>query len=224
MIKRNFQTTKYRYVFDQAMYLFNELEPYLNDIIRTWIYIKDIDDTYKAVSNARNIFFERVGLEDGPYFASTGIGKPDNQFYPGELIHLSALIVPNLDRNELTYLENTDVMPHTRDYSVKFERGVVYKDRYIVSGTASIDKHGNVQHRGDLIKQMYQALYNINALLKKHDRTFYNAKEITGYVRNIDDIETVKKECKKIYPSCKWNIIEGKVCRPDWLVEFELMI
>lgn len=223
MLKRHFFTSEGDTAFQQTKLLFKKVKPYFDEIIRTWIYIKDIDNNYEEVSNARNEFFDEMNFEE-PYFASTGIGKPDDQFYKGELVHLDILIVPNLNESLLYPMENLSVMPHTKDYGVRFERGIIYENRKIISGTASIDKDGNVMHKGDIIKQTYQALYNINKLLNAYGSNIYNATEITGYVRNPNDIDIVKSECDKIYHSCKWNIIEGKVCRPDWLVEFELMI
>jgi len=223
MLKRNFWTTEGETSFEQTCILFSRLKPFFNETIRTWLFIKDIDNTYKEVSTARNEIFDTAGIKE-PYFASTGIGRPDEEFYSGERMHLVALIVPNLDRSELIHMSNANIMPHTKTYGVRFERGVIYRNNYIISGSASIDKDGKVKHKGNLIKQIHHALSNVDDLLLKYGETIQNAKEIISYVRNPNDIETVRKECLNKMPYVNWIVKQGTVCRTDWLVEFETTI
>jgi len=228
-LKREFRSLEGESTYDQTLILFGLLEPFLKETIRTWLFIKDIDNTYDQAVRARNKVFDRNGLVPGNHFlASTGIGRPDDQFYPGELIHLDALIVPGLDQNNLIHMSHEDVMPNTSTYGVRFERGSIYNAQecsyYIVSGTASIDSSGNVKYLNDLEKQTYHAINNIDSLLFKYDENIHNAKEIIGYVRNPNDAKVVEGICKRILPNTKWIIIEGKICRPEWLVEFETTI
>ena len=223
ILKRNFWSTEGSNSFEQTKILFNQLAPFFNETIRTWLFIRNIDENYKAVSDARNEIFDSFGIEE-PYFASTGIGRPDDQFYPNERIHLVALIVPGLDKSELVAMSNELIMPHTKTYNVRFERGMIYKNNYIISGTASIDGQGDVKYKGDLINQIHQALSNINSLLVKYGEHLQHANEVTGYVRHKDFIKPVKQECTNIFPFIKWDIKEGKICRPEWLVEFETII
>lgn len=210
--------------YDQTKIIFELLKPRLNDTIRIWIYIKDIDNNYADVVRARNDIFDEVGLIPGkPFIASTGIGRPDDMFQDREWVHIDALIVPDLDQNDLSHMSNKDIMPDTSDYGVRFERGSIYKNLYMVSGTASIDKEGNVKFIDDLNNQVYQALDNIDALLKKYNQSILNTQKIIGYVRNKQDIPIVKELCNQHISSVDFEIIEGKVCRPEWLVEFETM-
>lgn len=228
-LKREFRSIEGNNTYEQTLILFEMLEPFLKETIRTWIFIKDIDKTYKEVVRARNEIFDRNGLTPGRNFlASTGVGRPDDQFYPGELVHLDALIVPYLDNNNLIHMSNEDVMPNTETYGVRFERGSIYHAKncsyYIVSGTASINKIGDVLYTNNIEKQIYQSIDNIDKLLFKYNENIHNAKEITGYVRNVDDIKIVEDLCNNILPNVKWTIKEGKICRVDWLVEFETII
>ena len=46
-----------------------------DNLVRTWIYVADIDVNYDGVVRARNDVFRRYGLTaDTHYIASTGIG------------------------------------------------------------------------------------------------------------------------------------------------------
>jgi enamine deaminase RidA (YjgF/YER057c/UK114 family) len=227
--KREYRTIKGKTTYEQAIILFEMLEPFLSETIRTWLFIKDIDNKYDEVVRARNKIFDRNGLiPENHFIASTGIGRPDDEFYPGELLHLDALLVPNLKQEDLIYMSNTKVMPNTSIYGVRFERGVIFKTKevnyYIISGTASIDNKGNIKYLGDLEKQIYHSLNNIDSLLFKYNENIHHADKIIGYVRNEKDLKFVEKTCKEILLNVEWEIKLGKVCRPGWLVEFETMI
>jgi len=210
--------------YQQTIKLFTRLEPLLKQTIRTWVYLKDIDVDYNDMVLARNEVFDRNNLvPETNFITSTAIGLPKSNFFKNEFIQLFALIVPDLKQEDLIYMSNEDIMPNTSTYGVRFERGVIFKNYYIISGTASIDKNGLVKYVGEIEKQTYHALDNIDKLLLKYNQTVYNTKEILGYVRNKKDITVVKEICNKKLHNIKCNIIEGKVCRPEWLVEFETM-
>jgi len=223
-VEMKFRTTSGNNVYEQTKILFKLLEPHLKETIRTWIYIKDIDKNYSGMVKARNEIFDDNGLTPGNHFiASTGIGSPSKNFLTGEIIKLNALIVSGVNQNEFSYISNEEVMPNTSDYGVRFERGVIYQNIYILSGTASIDEFGEVKYPGDIVKQTLCAIDNMNSLLTKYYQSIFNTKKIIGYVRNKKDIKTVKDICREYLPGIIYEIKEGKVCRPEWLVEFETM-
>jgi len=228
-LKREYRSIEGKNTYEQTIILFKLLEPYLHETIRTWIFIKDIDNTYNEMVEARNnIFDKHKHLFKNHSISSTGVGKSDYEFYPGEFIHLDALIVPGLKRTNLSYMSNIDIFPNTTKYGVRFERGTIYKTKkcsyFIVSGTASIDKNGDIKHPNNIKKQTYHAIDNMDKLLFKYGENINHANEIIGYVRNLNDIKIVKSICNNIFPNIKWIIKESKICRPGWLVEFETII
>jgi len=227
-IEITLKSSKGKNIYEQTLVLFKTLEPLLKNVIRTWIYIKDIDENYKDVVKARNKIFDDNDLtKETNFIASTCIGLPNSNFLKNEYIHLIALLVPNLNYDKLEFMSDVNIMPNTSEYGVRFERGVIFnsnKKYYIISGTASIDKLGNVKYINNIENQIIQALNNIDQLLLKYNQTIHNAEKIIGYVRNKIDIDIVKHICKSTMPNIEWNIIEGQICRPDWLVEFETYI
>jgi len=91
--------------FQQAGSVFNTLSSlvqghgmsFLNNTLRTWIYIRDIHNHYREMVKARKLFFEEKGLnKDTHYVASTGIeGKFEDESC---LVSLDALSISNLKK------------------------------------------------------------------------------------------------------------------------------
>ena len=198
-------------------------------ILKMWFYLQDIDKNYKFFNQARNDFYDSIGLMHGPYYASTCIGRPDSFFKNGTYLRASVLYdYDGTNQSKIVYMSNETVMPHPKYYNVRFERGIIYikseKYRYIVSGTASINPLGNVVYPNLIYKQIEQTLNNINSLLEKYNQSLTNAKKIVGYVRNPEQIKYINDIINELYPKAEITIVEGKVCRPDWLVEVEAII
>jgi len=95
-------------------------------------------------------------------------------------------------------------MPPAYKYNVTFERGVkiAYGDRthYYISGTASIDKDGNILHPGDIEKQTLRTLENIEALLSSYGSGFYDMKLLLVYVRDSVDTAFINTVLNRILP------------------------
>ena len=77
-------------------------------------------------------------------------------------------------------------------------------------------------HVGDIEKQTYRTLENINALLNPHGANLSDMAYLIVYLRNITDekkvIELLNKEVGEGIPKV---IVNGAVCRPPWLIEIE---
>lgn len=217
----------------QTRAIFNDLDSILKDnkcsiignTIRTWIYVRDIDNHYKGMVKARREFFAQKGLNKNTRFiASTGIeGKSENS---QSLVSMDTLSISGLDSRQIIRMEARRHLNPTHEYGVTFERGtrVDFGDRthLYISGTASIDKHGKVVNISDIGKQTERVLENIKALLKPHRATLKDMAYFIVYVRNITNIKKVIKIIKK-HKLNKLPIVylEGAVCRPGWLVEIE---
>ncbi len=197
----------------------------LNNCVRTWIYVRDIDNHYQGMVEARKKLFDEVNLTaDTRYIASTGIeGKSLNV---NSLVTMDALAIGGLDKDQLVRMEAPDMMCPTNDYGVTFERGqnVKFGDRshLHISGTASIDTTGEVIHLNDVCKQTARAVENVEALLAEHDSVLADMLYILVYLRNPRDIGKVKDVLlDKIPLEMPVVYVEGSVCRPSWLVEIE---
>lgn len=93
---------------------------------------------------------------------------------------------PHIKEEDKKYLQALEHLNPAHEYGVAFERGTrltlpthtlhpegsqQFKQQYFISGTASIDKHGDVVYEGDIVRQTGRLLENIGALLKDGDAT-----------------------------------------------------
>ena len=110
-------------------------------------------------------------------------------------------------------------------YGVTFERGVAltFDDRrqVLISGTASIDKSGNVLHIDDIRAQSLRMIENVEVLLAEAQATFENVAQIIVYLRRQQDYQLVQDLFASRFPAIPTVIVMGKVCRPAWLIEME---
>jgi 2-iminobutanoate/2-iminopropanoate deaminase len=97
-----------------------------------------------------------------------------------------------------------------------------------ISGTASIDEHGNSVHIGDFRAQMRRALANIAGLLESEGCTWRDIVRTTCYLRDIErDYDAFNEERTAFYeeqgldPLPASTGIQAILCRPELLVEIE---
>ena len=195
------------------------------NILRTWYYIRDVDNNYAGMIRSRIEHYESQGLTPQThFFASTGIEACAP--HPNILVWLHSYAQSGLQPKQITYLKALDWLSPTHIYGVNFERAtrVTYGDRLHchISGTASIDHAGNVLHIGDPVRQFERAIENIEALLHEGNMVLQDLKAATIYLRDIHDYPRIAELSRKLLPAgCAINITHGAVCRPDWLVEIE---
>jgi 2-iminobutanoate/2-iminopropanoate deaminase len=98
----------------------------------------------------------------------------------------------------------------------------------LISGTASIDEHGNSLHIGDFRAQARRTFTNIGALLASEGASWHDVVRTTCYLRDIDrDYEAFNEERTAFYaglgldPLPASTGIQAKLCRPELLVEIE---
>ncbi len=217
--------------YEQTRLIFDKYQQTLADgmtmernLVRTWIYVTNIDVNYHGVVVARNDVFDKEGLTaDTHYIASTGIGGATPVRHAA--VGIDFLTVPGIQEADKKYLQALDHLNPTHEYGVAFERGtrltLPKKQQYFISGTASIDKHGKVVYEGDVVRQTGRLLENIGALLKDGDATMNHIQYFIIYLRDISDYQTVEHLMQQFYPQIPHIIVEAKVCRPGWLIEME---
>ena len=192
--------------------------------VRTWIYVRDIDTNYDGVVKARNDVFRQHGLSvDTHFIASTGIGG--RSMGKNVCVAIDFLTAPQVQPDDLLFLKALDHLNPTHEYGVAFERGVrvalPQKYEYFISGTASIDCHGEVINVGDVTKQAERLLENIEALLADGGATMDDVKYFIIYLRDLADASAIEAYMQQAYPQVPRIITHAKVCRPAWLVEME---
>jgi enamine deaminase RidA (YjgF/YER057c/UK114 family) len=195
-----------------------------NNCVRTWLYLRNVDVFYQGMVDARRDLFNHEGLTASThYIASTGIEGSCSHRY--DVVSMDAYSIIDLQQKQVSYLNDFEMLCHTKDYSVTFERGtrVAYADRahHFISGTASIDKEGNVLHVGDVVKQTERAIVNVEALLHSGGAKLEDMQHLIVYLRDPTDYGRVTGMLNESFPGVPTVIVEGAVCRPEWLVEIE---
>jgi enamine deaminase RidA (YjgF/YER057c/UK114 family) len=98
----------------------------------------------------------------------------------------------------------------------------------LISGTASIDEHGQSVHIGDLRAQIRRTYWNITGLLESEGATWHDVVRTTCYLRDIErDYAAFNEERTAFYkeqqldPLPASTGIQAILCRPELLVEIE---
>jgi len=213
-------------IFDSLAAILREHGGTVRDnVMRTWIYVRDIDNNYQGMVDARREWFADAGMtRDTHYIASTGIEGSAER--PSDLVQTDYLAVLGLSPEQVEHMGVLTHMSPTHDYGVTFERAtrITYGDRshYYVSGTASIDRHGKVVYIGDVIRQTEHTMENIRALLDTGGARFDDLKLLVVYLRDCSDYLPVRDYlAAHIPPSVAYVLARGAVCRPTWLVEMD---
>ena len=196
-----------------------------NNTIRTWIYVRDVDNNYKGMVDIRRELFDSIGLTSSTrYIASTGIeGRAAD---PHCLVTLDALSIGNIKEEQIVKMEAPENLSCTSVYGVTFERGlrIRFGDRshLHISGTASINKTGEILYEGDIRRQTGRTIDNIEALLEPHGASMQDMQYLIVYLRNPKPLPLITDiiQCR-IPETVPLMMVEGPVCRPGWLVEME---
>ena len=196
----------------------------LDNCIRTWFFVRDVDTQYGGLVKARRECFIEQGLTPQThYISSTGIGG--NPADPKALVQLGAYAITGFESKQQRYLYALSHLNKTIEYGVTFERGTLfeYGDRghIFISGTASIDNKGEVLYVGDIVKQTRRMWENVEELLKEGEMGYEDVMQIIVYLRDTADYNIVSRMFKEKFPDTPYVITLAPVCRPTWLIEME---
>lgn len=192
--------------------------------LRTWIYAPNVDADYPGIVKARKDLFDRINLtKETHYIASTGIqGGTGGRF---ARVSMDAYAVIGIPQNAIRYIHAPEYLCPTHIYGVTFERATAVKlgqtDFLFISGTASIDKNGDIVHPGDVEKQTSRTLQNISALLDSAGFAREDLSSFIVYLRDIADYGFIKPLIDQYLEDLPTVYVKASVCRPGWLIEIE---
>ena len=197
-----------------------------DNCIRTWFFVRDVDTQYKGLVVARWENFTLHGLTpETHYIASTGIGG--NPADPKAIIQLGCYALKGFKPEQQRYLYAASHLNRTSEYGVTFERGTLMqfgdRNHAIISGTASINNKGEVEHVGNIELQTKRMWENVEKLLEEAGMTMNDAAQLIVYLRDGSDFATVKEMFSRKYPHVPTVFTLAPVCRPTWLIEMECM-
>jgi enamine deaminase RidA (YjgF/YER057c/UK114 family) len=210
-------------MFERAETCLNREGLTFRDVVRTWIYAREMADTYDDLNWARTTFFQSRGI--APFPASTGIQAipfPPNRTYS---LDIRAVASPSGIPTEPIHATTLNEAP---EYGSAFSRGmrVELDDREIlyISGTASIDALGRVAHVDDIQGQIVRMLVNIKGLLASHGATLQDVVSATCYLKHpryLNDFMQVGHS-HGLPDDVPGTVCVAEVCRPDWLCEIDV--
>ena len=216
--------------YEQALGMFLLAEDLLRaagmtfgDVVRTWIYLRDIDRDYDDLNRARRTFFETRGIDPVP--ASTGIGAgPASAAHDLCMSIHAARAGDALPRTVMT----SPTLNEATDYGADFVRGMRVRegglDRLFVSGTASIDEYGRTAHPGDIDAQADRMLVNVAALLERQGAAFGDVVSAVTYLKHPADADRLRKKLRDAgFAGFPHALVVAPICRADLLCETEAL-
>ena len=208
-------------MFANAARLLEPFQTKFTKVLRTWCYLKEIDDDYAEFNLSRNAFFVEHGVKRLP--ASTGIRAglwPDQALCGMDLYAL-------LDTDDVGIeVMHTPTLNEADEYGSSFSRGMKIdlpeKTVLHVSGTASINEAGETVHVGDPEKQLERMLVNVRELLHHQNASFEDVTQIATFLKHAEYYDACQQLLRQ------WGIrhvpntfVEAGVCRPELLCEME---
>jgi enamine deaminase RidA (YjgF/YER057c/UK114 family) len=195
-----------------------------DNVIRTWLFVQNVDANYQGMVTARRELFAECGLTaDTHFIASTGVEGASADL--AAKVTLDAYAIAGIRREQITFLAAPDYLSPTQVYGATFERGVTvaYQDRkhILISGTASIDRDGRILYPGDVSRQLDRTLVNVGALLEQAGATFEDVRMFIVYVRDPSDLAFAWQAMRERFGEVPTAVAVAAVCRPGWLIEVE---
>jgi enamine deaminase RidA (YjgF/YER057c/UK114 family) len=192
-------------------------------VVRTWIYMRDIDRDYGALNLARREFFSARGITTPP--ASTGIaGGPVSAEHDLCLGIYAVKAGRPLARTVMT----SPTLNEASEYGADFVRGlrVAETNRVAlhVSGTASIDEHGRTVHPDDFDAQADRMLVNLAALLERQGARYADIVHAITYLKHPTDAARLREKLQCAgFAGFPHAMVAAPICRSDLLCETEAL-
>jgi len=195
----------------------------LNNLVRTWFYLKEILPVYDVFNAVRNDSYAGK-INEWCVPASTGIqGAPST----GRELSVDAIAIRSTnDPWPKIHVMTSPQQPEAKTYGALFSRGIEivwpqYKILHI-SGTASIDETGRSVHTDEPELQIMNTLNNILSLLNKYDATMTNVVHACAFFKS-QDLEAL---FDNIIRKNNWNALpclrlRGDICRHDLFFEMD---
>lgn len=218
--------------YDQTRKIFEQYEHFLHNgqmtladnVIRTWLFVQNIDANYQGMVVARRELFAQRGLTaETHYIASSGIEGTHADVKAK--VAMDAWAISGLQSGQVQFMRALDHLSPTHRYGVTFERGttIAWRDRkhLVISGTASIDHEGNILHPGNVSRQLDRTLENVETLLKNSGARLSDMSVWLVYLRDPSDYFMAQQRMREQFGETPIEVLVAPVCRPGWLIELE---
>ncbi len=212
-----------RAMFEDAESLLQQAGLEFSDVMRTWIYLREMDRDYAEFNRARREFFNSRGIDPIP--ASTGIGAG---LVPSQHDVCLGVYAVQAQRSPLRTVMTTPTLNEAPVYGSDFSRGMrideANKITLHVSGTASLDETGQTVHVDNFDAQADRMLLNVAALLAGQGASFSDVVSAMTYLKHPEDADRLQEKFRDAgYEGFPNVLVEAPVCRPELLCETELV-
>jgi enamine deaminase RidA (YjgF/YER057c/UK114 family) len=194
------------------------------DVVRTWFHLRDMDSSYPALNRARSRFFAEQGIDRLPASTCLEAGFLDADTpIAMDLYAVSG----GSDTSVRTIL--CDSMGEASAYGAAFARASLLDEpgrrTLYVSGTASIDRQGNVVAAGDLEGQLARMFENARGLLAQAGMQLSDTLSATAYLKHGEYLAVFRRAAARhgLLPQVPTTVLVADICRPEWLCEIELV-
>ena len=210
-------------MFERAEELLQQAGMGFGDVVRTWIYLRDIDRDYADLNRARRVFFAARGIDPAP--ASTGIGGGPVCDAHDVCLGLYAV---RAGHPPLRTVMTSPTLNEAMEYGADFVRGMkiveANKVALHISGTASIDEQGRTAHPGDFEAQADRMLVNIAALLERQGAGFGDVVSAITYLKHPADAGRLRQKLAAAgFAGFPHALVAATICRSDLLCETEAL-
>lgn len=210
-------------MFAQAGHALTARGMSFSDVVRTWIHVDGIEVNYDAINEARSRYFAEQRLARLP--ASTCVeGRPIDIASP-VIMDVYAVSGGSEVRIEAT---GPATMGEASSYGSAFARAATLCEpgrRWLwISGTASIDRQGQVVAVGDIHRQLGCMFGHVTSLLAQAGMDMGDVKSATAYLKRAGDLGEFRDVAAAhgLAQTIPCAVAVADICRPEWLCEIEL--
>lgn len=193
------------------------------DVVRTWIHVDGIEGNYASINRARNRYFAEQRLTRLP--ASTCVeGRPVGGGSPVVMDVYAVSGGPGVSIDAT----GPGTMGEAPGYGSAFARAATLREpgrRWLwISGTASIDRDGNIVSAGDIQGQLGCMFSHVHALLAQAGMEMGDVKSATAYLKRADYLAEFCRvaTASNLVRDIPCAVAVADICRPEWLCEIEL--
>ncbi len=212
-----------KYVFERSQKILKSKGLDFSNTVRTWLFADEILSWYGELNKARNVFFQKHDIFNKIVPASTGIGISNT--YDRVIASQFLAFQPKNDSVKIEKA-NSPLQCPALDYKSSFSRAIKVTapdhKRLYISGTASIDEHGETVFKGDAEAQVNMTMKVVNAILEDAKMSWEDTKSSLVYFKYKNDFGLFDEYCMKNGIELPHIKIEADVCRDELLFEIEL--
>jgi enamine deaminase RidA (YjgF/YER057c/UK114 family) len=193
------------------------------DVVRTWFYLDNLLSWYGEFNQVRTHAYSQIQFRTGSLPASTGISGRNPR---GTALTAAAWAVqplnPSVHAEEVASPLQCPAPTYGSSFSRAMEISFAHGRRLFVSGTASIAPDGQTLWKGDVNKQVNQAMKVVESILHSREFSFSDLTRATAYFKRHADIQAFKEWCAaRDLSSLPVVLANCGICRDDLLFEFE---